>query len=72
MSVISLVWPDSIFTLGHYHFQYKRPAQKGSGRIYRVYSVLTLSNVLIIRLTCALKRWFFVLRDEMEFDEVVR
>ena len=49
--------------------------EKGSGRVYRVYSVFTLMNVLIIRLSLwprALKRWFFMLRDEVEFIEVVR
>ena len=49
--------------------------ERGSGRVYRVYSVFTLMNVLIIRLSLwprALKRWFFMLRDEMEFGEVVR
>ena len=37
------------------------------------YSVLTLTNVLITQLSLwphALKRWFLILRDEMEFDEV--
>ena len=39
-----------------------------------VYSVFTLMNVLITRLSLwprALKRWFFMLRDEMEFGKVV-
>ena len=26
----NLVWPDHIFAQGHYRFQYKLPAQKGS------------------------------------------
>ena len=51
------------------------PHEKGSVTFYRVQSVFILTNVLIIRLSlwpCVLKRWFFMLRDEMEFDEVVR
>ena len=56
-------------------FSISAPLEKGSGRVYRVYLVFTLMNVLIIRLSlwpCVLKRWFFMLRDEMEFGEVVR
>ena len=55
-------------------FSISTPLEKGSGRVYRVYSVFTLMNVLIIRLSLwlrALKRWFFMLRDEIEFGKVV-
>ena len=31
----SLTWPDPIITQGHYHFQYKRLAQKESGLVHR-------------------------------------
>ena len=56
-------------------FSISTSRKKGSGRIYRVYLVFTLTNVLIIRISLwprALKRWCFMLRGEMEFDEVVR
>ena len=55
-------------------FSISAPLEKWSGRVYRVYGVFTFMNVLIIRLSLwphALKRWFFKLRDEMEFGEVV-
>ena len=55
-------------------FSISVPLEKGSARVYRAYSIFTLMNVLIIQLSLwprALKRWFFMLRDEMEFGKVV-
>ena len=50
-----LAWPDPIFAQG---FQHKRPTRKGSGQVYRVYLVLTHTNVSInpvILQLCVLK-----------------
>ena len=55
-------------------FNISAPLEKGSGIVHRVYSVFTLMNVLIIRRSLwprALKRWFFMLRDEIEFGKAV-
>ena len=34
----SLAWPDPIFAQGHYRFQYKGQAQKGSGSVYTTHA----------------------------------
>ena len=76
MSALILMWPDPISCRGVISFSISAPLKKGSGRVYRVHLLFTLTkNVLVICLSLtahALKRWFFMLRDEMEFDKVVR
>ena len=72
--MFTLTWPD-LMCRGIIAIGINTPHKKGSVTFYRVQSVFTLTNVLIIQLSlwpCVLKRWFFMLRDEMEFDEVVR
>ena len=72
--MFTLTWPHPICK-GIIAISINGPHEKGSMTFYRVHSVFTLMNVLIIQLSlwpCVLKRWFFMLRDEMEFDEVVR
>ena len=69
-----LIWSQVLFLHGSIiAFSVSILLEKGSGCVYRTYSVFTLINVLITQLSLwphALKRWFFMLRDEMEFDEV--